>query len=248
MMSTRFSFGIALGIMAGTSACIVSKDSLGDGGSSDGSVSAGTGAGGGSHTGNVPGTGGTTTGDDATDGVVPLDVGPGSGGTPALDVATPTCKLVDAESCYPTTLAACVEATSWSTDADCVAAIESCYPFHASALAPATVIEACDAELEESCLATNAPGCSDVLCECTLGVYPYDWDNCWDLLLVGCEPGGASDCATVLAGCYPGATVEQYATCRQQVMDETPIEGGCNCPACGFAAQCEDELDACMGA
>ena len=81
-----------------------------------------------------------------------------------------------------------------------------------------------------------------------MGAYPYDWNNCWHLLLVGCSIAATSDCEAVLAGCYPAATVGEYEQCRQQVIENVGPEGECNCPRCGFHEQCEDALDTCLGA
>lgn len=172
-----------------------------------------------------------------------------SDGPPPIPAA---CLAVDHETCYDAVIAACLSDGhgTWFETPACVAAVQDCYPIGTQALATADVIEFCSAEFSAACLKQNLPGCSETFCTCTAGGYPFDWNNCWDLTLIACWPWGevTSDCEAVLAGCYPGATLGEYEQCRQQVYENVGPEGECYCPMCGFHEQCEDALDACLGA
>jgi hypothetical protein len=180
----------------------------------------------------------TTTGGEGTSTTGGVD----SGGP----VVPPECLAVDHETCYDAALAACVGAGNWLVTPACIDAVQSCYPIGTQTLAAADVIGFCSAEVEEACGSKNAPGCSETFCTCTAGAFPYDWNNCWHLLLVAClHPAVASDCEAVLAGCYPAVTVGEYQECRQQVIEG---DSQCNCPGCGEPEPCEDALDACLGA
>ena len=155
------------------------------------------------------------------------------------------CAAIDHGTCFSAVQAACDGNGNWDADDDCVAAVLDCYPVGTDALATSDVIDFCSAEFGEECIGGNGPGCGQTFCECTAGVYPFDWNNCWHLLLLGCSPGVDSDCVSVLASCYPGATVAEYEACRDQINSQG--EGECNCPMCDAHVACEASLDECLG-
>ncbi|MDC0668514.1 hypothetical protein [Nannocystis radixulma] len=165
-------------------------------------------------------------------------------------VIPPECLAIDHKACFDAALDACAVFGSWNVTQACVDAVQDCYPIGTQKLVAADVIDFCHAEFPGDCLSKNDPGCSETFCACTAGAYPYDWNNCWHLLLVACWTWGApaSDCETVLSGCYPGATVSEYEECRYQALLEVGQEGSCYCPMCGHHEQCEDALAACLGA
>jgi hypothetical protein len=182
-----------------------------------------------------------TTGADATTGE---DATTGADATTSADEPA-ACVGIDHETCYPAVLEACLGEGRWDDTPECSAAVVACYPMGPPALAVGDVIQFCIAELSEGCLFNDGPGCGETFCACTAGAFPYDWDNCWHLTLLACMPGFNSDCAQVLGGCYPGATVPELEACQQQVMETVGDE--CNCPMCSIHEQCEVALDACLG-
>lgn len=164
----------------------------------------------------------------------------------ALDVAVPEgCAGIDHGSCWEAMTAACDGAGSWNyDDPDCVAAVESCYPVDIPGVSPPNFIEACHSEPSDDCDFKGTPeACGAAFCACAVGEYPFDWNNCWHVLLLACDPNGTGDCNAALAGCYPGETPEDYAACYQQVMDG---DYECNCPMCGQHDECEASLTECL--
>lgn len=219
---------------------------IGEGDGSDATTDGGDGV---STTGGDPqttGTGGApeATGDTTTAGDETTAVGT-TGGTTGADEPVPACVGIDHPVCYPAALDACVGFGNWDVTQGCVDAVTACYPYGTEVLTPTQIILACAAELNEDCLFNDGPGCGETFCACTAGGYPYDWDNCWHLTLLACDPGLGGNCEEVLAVCYPGATPEEYSACKFQVDDE--LDGGCNCPMCSVHEQCEDALDVCLG-
>ncbi|WP_434425776.1 hypothetical protein [Nannocystis pusilla] len=140
---------------------------------------------------------------------------------------------------------ACIGQGNWDVTPACIDAVTDCYPLGTQVLAASDVVGFCSAELEEGCLSGNAPGCGETLCTCTAGGSPYDWNNCWHLLLVACLDGLDGDCETVLDGCYPGVSVAAFSQCQDQVVEDIGYE--CDCPQCGIHEQCEDALELCLG-
>ena len=233
---------LALLLTLALAACELRK--LGDGdGDSQTSSTGETTTDGGSDTGSPPTTG---AGDASTSGAPGGDTGgdPSSSGETTGEPPA-ACATVDHDACFTSALEACQGEGNWQVTPACVDAVLACYPITTDVLTPTDVIEFCHAEFPGDCLSNNAPGCSETFCDCTAGVYPFDWTNCWDLLLIGCHPGVTSDCPAALAGCYPDATVAQYDVCRQQVIDTVGQE--CDCPMCDAHVECEQALDACLG-
>jgi hypothetical protein len=239
MMHLRLDMWVVAAALASQGACVVAKDSLGSDSAADGeddgnadaandeASSSGTGSAGMSG----PGESATTEGSATTD-------GPASTG--GLD---PACAAVDHDTCYPAVLAACEGNGNWEVDDDCLTAVADCYPTGSDVLSPRAVILACDAELEESCLFSNAPGCGQTLCECNAGAYPYDWTNCWHILMIACQAGGTEDCGAAVTSCYPDATPAEWEICAGTIGNE--IED-CDCPMCGVHEACEAALTECM--
>lgn len=273
MMSRTVCASLALvtsAVVSG-SACVMSQDSLGDGstaGTGGGDVDDPTATNGMSSTngnssatasGSGIATDATTTEDDGASDCMPkLDVGGVSGGCAAteddgaadgmssLDVSglPGECTAIDHDTCFSAAVEACYGDGDWDEDQECIDAVQGCYPFGTTLIDPAVLIEACHDETA-GCTSENSPGCGETFCECTVGAYPYDWNNCWHLVLLACDPDGGINCDGVLAECYPDATVPQAEQCRAQVIDDN---NECSCPMCGVHEQCEDAVAECLGA
>lgn len=255
-MPLRYIIGWTL-MIALTSGCVLVKpqgdgqDGDGDGGS-DGVSSTGGGssptssasgapteAGGGE--GGATGTGSGEGGATATGGTATGGTG-SSGGDEGLPDA---CATADHATCFAAIVDACKGEGNWGVSQACVDAVAACYPLGTDVLAPADIVEFCSAEFDAGCLSKRSPGCGETFCACTAGAFPFDWDDCWHLTLVGCHDSAQSDCQAVLDGCYPGHTPEQYGVCFGQVLQAVGFE--CDCPMCGIHEQCEVALDACLG-
>ncbi|MCY1064681.1 hypothetical protein OV090_07905 [Nannocystis sp. RBIL2] len=220
---------------AGESTAGESTTSAGEGTASAGSTSAGE---------------GTTSAGSTSVGTTSAGEGSTSAGTTSAGSGGPEelpegCVGLDHPTCFGAMVDACVGQGNWNVTPACVDAVANCYPIGAPVLAPSDVVQACSAEFDAVCLHSSAPGCGETFCTCTAGGYPFDWNNCWHLLLLGCYPGVASDCEAALAGCYPGVSVEAFSTCQDQVMED--VGQGCNCPMCSIHEECEDALEVCLG-
>ncbi|MCY1004234.1 hypothetical protein OV079_01345 [Nannocystis pusilla] len=226
-----------------------STTSAGEGTASAGSTSAGegtTGAGSTSVGTTSAGEGSTSAGEGTTSaGEGTTSAGTTSAGSGGPEELPEGCVGLDHETCFGEMVDACAGQGNWNVTQACVDAVASCYPIGAPVLAPSDVVSFCSAEVSHECLFEGGPGCGETFCTCTAGGYPFDWDNCWHLLLLGCYPGVGSDCEAALAGCYPGVSVEELSACQDQVMDTVGHE--CNCPMCSIHEQCEDALELCLG-
>ncbi|MFZ6179138.1 hypothetical protein [Nannocystis pusilla] len=156
------------------------------------------------------------------------------------------CDYVDHSACFGAMVEVCKGKGHWDVTPECVNAVTSCYPIGTQALAAVDVVKFCAAEFGGECFYANGPGCGETLCTCTAGGFPFDWSSCWHLLLLACDVNVESDCESVLAGCYPGASVEDFKQCQDQVMQDVGVE--CHCPMCSIHESCEDALDTCLGA
>jgi hypothetical protein len=212
-------------LVSAATGCIASKESLGSDGMSGDDDDAGDG----------PATG--TSDEGGHDGV--------SGHSPAGTTDDEGSDTIDHAACYPAVLEACNSGEGWSYEEPaCIAAVSSCFPLGTDAFGVDDMISVCSAEIEETCLILDDEGCSQTFCECTIGVYPFDWSNCWNVLFVACNPFQDNDCVGPLAGCYPDATVEEYQACREVVSRDDD----CICSSCGAQVQCEAALAECLGA
>lgn len=246
-------FSVLLALLAATG-CVASKSSLDDGanlnaGSSDDTAGTTDGPGQSSTVGMT-----STSGPDTATGAMTTGANPTTNDDDqdeetaegvALDVATGLgeCELIDHPSCYPAVLDACGPSSGWELDETCMAAILQCYPMGTPLLSPTTIVDTCASEIDGECLATDAPGCSEQLCNCTLGGYPFDWENCFHLAQVGCADGDSSECTAVLEACYPGATFEELQACYEEV---TTVNTECECITCDQGEQCELALGECL--
>jgi hypothetical protein len=248
MHHARAPIALVLGLLV-TGGCLASKSSLEDGGqplvdgeTGDSAGTAGTTTDGpGASSAGGSGSVGTTAADeDATE----ADDGAGL----KLDVGVPAgCVGIDLDGCFAAAIAACDEGGGWLVDESCVAAVVACFPLGTSLLAPRDITDACSAELAGECLSDDLPGCGLSFCRCTVGSYPFDWNNCWHLTTTACAAGSASDCEAVVQSCYPDVTVAEFEACYTQVT-QADLGYGCNCPNCGFHEECEAELATCLAA
>lgn len=233
-------------------ACVASKSSLGDPTPQGDDTS--TGGGSTSGASGQASVSSTSVATDDTSNVMPFDVYPGNTAGPPddesgtgipFDVLLGECDQADHEVCYAEILAACSDGGSWDVDEACVHAVEDCYPISFPPVVPADVVEACHAELERSCITSNAPGCGHALCECTIGEVPFDVTSSWDVLWLACTPGAQSDCQTAVDFCFPGygLTATAYEACRADIVAAHPQ---CDCPSCEDNI-CAENLADCLG-
>lgn len=191
------------------------------------------------------GEGTTSAGEGTTSaGETTMSAGTTSASSGGSDDLPEGCVGLDHSTCFDAMVAACAGQGSWNVTSACVDAVTSCYPMGTQVLEAVDIVGFCSAEIDGQCLYSGGPGCGETYCTCTAGGYPYDWNNCWHLLLIACREDTASDCESVLAGCYPGVSVEVFSTCQAQVKED--LGPDCNCAMCSIHEECKTALDSCL--